>query len=369
MSHFSVLIIGADHAKQLQPFHEFECTGTNDEFVQDIDNTNEERADFQTATRKFVRLADGTEIGRYDTPCYREPTQEEHANGLHGSGWGGGIQWTSKDWGDGLGYRPKVWALPEGAEEFEQPHQSFADYLRESHHDNFIVPFGEQPDLHERHKYGYALLDDAGEVVKVVRRTNPNAQWDWWEVGGRWQGKLLLKPGRTGETGRTGLMGSRHPNGGVDQALKGDVDFDKMRDLAGERAGAEYDKIAAIIAGRTWETWKEVAARIGGYNDAAREEYWAQPAMADYKASEHYSPFGSIDDFRCSREEYVQAARDGAIATFAVIKDGQWYQRGEMGWWGAVSDRKDDAEWNREFSALVDGLPDDTPLTVVDCHI
>lgn len=60
MSHFSVLIIGADHAKQLQPFQEFECTGTNDEFVQDIDNTDEERAEFQTATRKFVRLADGT---------------------------------------------------------------------------------------------------------------------------------------------------------------------------------------------------------------------------------------------------------------------------------------------------------------------
>lgn len=262
-----------------------------------------------------------------------------------------------------------MWALPEGAEEFEQPHQSFADYLRESHHGNFIVPFGEQPDLHERHKYGYAQLDEAGEVVKVIRRTNPNAQWDWWQVGGRWQGQLLLKPGRTGESGSTGLMGSCHPNGGVDHALKGDVDFDKMRDLAGERAGAEYDKIAAIIAGRSWDSWKEIMARHGGATDAAREEYWAQGVMADYKASENYSPFGSIDDFRCGREGYVQAARDGAISTFAVIKDGQWYQRGEMGWWGAVSDRKDDAEWNREFSALVDGLPDDALLTVVDCHI
>lgn len=286
MSHFSVMIIGQDPGKQLQPFHEFECTGENDEHVQDIDVTDECR---------------------------------EH-----------GLDW------HGL--------------------------------DDKVVESEDQVDRNGAHKYGYAVMD-GDTIIKAVNRTNPNKKWDWWVVGGRWQGMLLLKPGRDGESGRAGLMGSRHPNGGVDQALKGDVDFDKMRDQAGERAGAKHDQMAAIIDGRTWDAWKDVAERNGGYNDAARAEYNAQPVIAAYKASEHYSPFGTFDDFRVTREEYVQAARDGAITTFAVLKDGQWYQRGEMGWWGTVSDRKDDDAWDREFTALLDGLPDDTLLTVVDCHI
>ncbi len=41
MSHFTVLVIGDDPEKQLAPYHEFECTGENDEYVQDVDITAE----------------------------------------------------------------------------------------------------------------------------------------------------------------------------------------------------------------------------------------------------------------------------------------------------------------------------------------
>jgi len=41
MSHFVVLVVGNDHEKQLAPYHEFECTGINDEYVEDVDITDE----------------------------------------------------------------------------------------------------------------------------------------------------------------------------------------------------------------------------------------------------------------------------------------------------------------------------------------
>src|SRR3546814_8966760 len=41
MSHFGVLVIGGNVEQQLAPYHEFECTGLNDQFVQDIDVTEE----------------------------------------------------------------------------------------------------------------------------------------------------------------------------------------------------------------------------------------------------------------------------------------------------------------------------------------
>ncbi|CAQ71573.1 hypothetical protein [Cupriavidus taiwanensis] len=77
----------------------------------------------------------------------------------------------------------------------------------------------------------------------------------------------------------------------------------------------------------------------------------------------------NVESYNCTREAYVQAARDAAGVTFAVLHDGKWYERGSMGWWGCVSDEKDTNEWYRQFAELIDGLPDDTPLTVVDCHI
>jgi len=40
-----------------------------------------------------------------------------------------------------------------------------------------------------------------------------------------------------------------------------------------------------------------------------------------------------------------------------------------MGWFGCVSGEKDRDGWDRDFNAMLDALPDDTWLTVVDCHI
>ena len=53
----------------------------------------------------------------------------------------------------------------------------------------------------------------------------------------------------------------------------------------------------------------------------------------------------------------------------AIVMDGKWYERGEMGWWGMVSNEQDTDAWNAQVSTLLDSLPDDTDISVVDCHI
>lgn len=74
-------------------------------------------------------------------------------------------------------------------------------------------------------------------------------------------------------------------------------------------------------------------------------------------------------------ETGIDQARKGDIAnldeirTFAVIKDGEWYERGEMGWWACVSNEKAEEEWENEFRKLLEGLPDDTLISIYDCHI
>jgi hypothetical protein len=118
---------------------------------------------------------------------------------------------------------------------------------------------------------------------------NPNAKWDWFMLGGRWQGKLRLHAGRSGKSGECSWTNDGEPEdpNAFDQAEAGDID-------------------------------------------------WA-----------------------ATRQE---------LTPFAVLKDGEWHEQGEMGWWGQVRDPKADAAWETEVDALLKDLPPETLVSVYDCH-
>lgn len=203
MSHFTVAVFTAEQPSQeqleaiLQPWHEYECTGVDDQYVIDVDVTDEMRADF-----------------------------EKHAT--------------------------------EG--------QTFEEF----------VPY-----------WNDETVNDEG---RVIRRTNPNAKWDWWSIGGRWTGLLRMKPGTDGVLGRRAWCAEAAEIGTADQARVADIDLAAMRE-----------------AGKP-------------------------------------------------------------LRTFAVVKDGQWFEKGKMGWWACVSDAKVEDQWTDEFDKLL-AASGDAWLTIVDCHI
>ena len=229
--------------------------------------------------------------------------------------------------------------------------ETAAEWVAE-YYDHAIVPYGESPDLGGPHKYGYTLVDVAGEMVATFDRTNPNKKWDWYKVGGRWGGFFKTADGK------------------VDQCRKGLVDVEGMRDEAGTKAAKKFDKFLGLT---TWFSplipWDVVSERMfKGDIEAARKYYQSQPIVKALRADEE-ARWWDIGDFECGREKYIQGARDRALRTFAVVKDGQWYEKGKMGWWVCVADEKDEEKWTAEFNTLVEGLPDETLLTIVDCHI
>ena len=182
---------------------------------------------------------------------------------------------------------------------------------------------------------------------------NPNKKWDLWELGGRWSNFLLLKNGLK-----------------ANAAQVQDIDFEGMRSAAELEEAKRYDDIHKIIAGRPIPEWKEVLERHGKENfDAARAEYRANPVVIDLDNSRLLSFREEPKEFDIPREDYLKQARNEATLTFAVIKDGVWYERGSMGWWGFVADEKDKDTWAEQVNALLDGLPDNEILSVIDCHI
>ena len=393
MSHFFVLVIGPDAERQLAPYHEFECTGRDDEFVKSVDITEEAREQYASDMTTYYQDPEGNLHsmfigGDWDPQFFRDPTPEEMEKhkmgeiGLSSSGAADGIEWYKKDWGDGRGYRAKVKSLPEGWKEVKANTnlmETFAEWV-EGYYGTTVVPFGQAPDLHKTHKYGYILVDEAGNVIRIIDRTNPNAHWDWFQVGGRWNGFFKLKPQTKHMTalGRPGLQTMNHDykppeRGRADVCRKGDIDIDGMRNEVGERAAGEYDKYTAMTGGCSlFITWKETQEKntVDGKVDweKARTEYNDQPVVKALRADRD-AMWWDLEDFQCSREEYIEHARAGALRTFAVVKDSLWFERGRMGWWGCVHDEKDDNEWTKQFSELIDSLPDDTLLTVADCHI
>lgn len=146
--------------------------------------------------------------------------------------------------------------------------------------------------------------------------SNPDAKWDWYQIGGRWAGFFVAKAGRDGTDG-------------VDVIKVKDIDWAAMEQVEKDRRAKRYDE----------EMAKPEADRF----------IWEPVARTE------------------TRDEYINASVSNS--TFAVLHEDVWYERGEMGWWGVVSNEVDRDEWDIQFRNLVDSLDPDSEVTVVDCHI
>ena len=92
MSHFSVLVIGENVDEQLAPYHEFECTGEDNQYVQPIDRTEEARAKYATSTTTRYRSSNGElhsifdKEGNFKAGLLRNPGPGEVPPGLFDGG-------------------------------------------------------------------------------------------------------------------------------------------------------------------------------------------------------------------------------------------------------------------------------------------
>lgn len=398
MSHFAILVVTPTEEAldaMLQQFHEFECTGTDDKYVQDIDETETRMAAYHKETRTVWIDPAGVVHSPYEPEFYRDATPEEQAEhrfnergSLHGMGGNGTISWSGMDKHDGRGYRTyvhmKVEELP-GWREVDQPVKDsmtfveFMDYnginFAASEADIDLGSTGKRGD-EALHKYGYCVALPDGSV-KVINRTNPNARWDWWAIGGRYEGKLITK---TGEI--------------VDQARKADLDWDAMRrKVQGIRYAAVREYYGKIRSHRPLATDAEIAAMWQDYvvqNAAARKAWSELPAGTAENPRPNLWDF--IDQYPRMAEYTTIGIRDMAygwnwtvplneadpmawcenappLTALAYLDADGWAEKGTMGWFGVVHDEKDGDVWEEMFNKRVASIPDDYVLTIVDCHI
>ncbi len=163
----------------------------------------------------------------------------------------------------------------------------------------------------------------------ILSRDNPRGKWDWNIMGGRWCGYLKLKHGAYGELGKRGAGIAdddplKYGDRSADCALYGDIDWYGMRQH--ERA----------IAQQIWDN-----------------------APSDFRWMWGIEPDMTEDEFIDQRSH---------PGPFAILDDSEWYQRGEIGWWGIMLDATPVSEWHAVCDKLMPRSPD-TLITIVDCHI
>lgn len=55
--------------------------------------------------------------------------------------------------------------------------------------------------------------------------------------------------------------------------------------------------------------------------------------------------------------------------SFALVVNGEWHEKAEMGWWAITSNDKAEEDWKKEFMEALEGVSDKAEVTLVDAHI
>lgn len=191
------------------------------------------------------------------------------------------------------------------------------------------------------------------ETGKYGYWENPNGKWSRAVVRGESRGFFKQKKGWW-----------------VNHIAIGDIDFKFMKKLARIQAHRDFNIVEGILNGREIPRYIKSSSNDMMEIDKVMTEYYNHPVIRDFKKYESRFPgFNLFEEYGCDRKTYVAKCRDRAGVTYAVIKDGKLYQRGEIEWLKFnFSNEKPEKKWNREFWRLLDDLPPETMLTLVDCR-
>jgi hypothetical protein len=201
----------------------------------------------------------------------------------------------------------------------------------------------------------YHGVDDADvgfdeEGLFLTSKGNPDGKWDWWVIGGRWQGFWKAKPGAESLLGESGSFANSAEHD-ADVIRKCDIDFTAAREEAAKRISDLWDEMMLIT------------------DPTKRSAFSYQHGLSEI----------------LGRDKSIQRAVSNAEGTsHALIDlDGEWHVSGDM-WtrpdyqellkesnrdrFRSVSKELED-EWDQiVFPTLWRAIPDNAIVALVDYH-
>lgn len=333
MSHFAVAIITKGKptdemiSKALAPYQENNMDDYPREYLEFNSLSKKYKEEYENETISKVKLPNGELVGTYNNCLYREISEKEYndlkqkeTKGLRSEG---GWNQTRKYYIRDLErIRAEEVDVP-----IKQLYKSLSEYLV----DWYDAKFDE-----EMQDYGYW--------------ENPNAKWDWYQIGGRYAGHIKVNFVNSDvDYGYPSLFHTKNPYESKENNIKY-VDCARIKDII------IYDDDKYKKAIRFWELY------IEGQEPQTKEDM--ELIKYEFYTKEYY-----LDKYK-TKEKYAKLRSQ--FSTWAVItKDGQWHEAGTMGWFCISSATNDEElEFEENYKKFVfDNADEDDYLTLVDCHI
>jgi hypothetical protein len=197
-----------------------------------------------------------------------------------------------------------------------------------------------------------------GEAGHYGYYFNPNGQWDWWQIGGRWPFRFLVRDDcPLAVVGEPSHLFEEPPKCNapagyrwVAGARKCDVAWDVMR---------EYVRSQYIEQFRRYEEWFNTGAIPQEYASGLRVAEDGIVSYGDYlyhkgENLEHYLANLGLTD----QNPYP-------IRTCAYVDADGWR---DNGWMTSDLTEGERQAWHKEVSDFIAKQPDDALLVSVDCH-
>ncbi len=305
MRHFKIYIIGENINEQLLPYHQYEYTDYNNQYVVDIDITKEVIKEFESTITNKSDIIDINNLTNELKTLY---------------------------------------------------HEELEKFIKTDYDLSLLPIINPNIDIIEEFKYGYYCKDNNGFISKIIKRTNPNYKWDWYEIGGRWENEFLLNDGSFTNSAKRGL-----------------IDFEQMLKYSKQYCAELWDKVQQITEGKKWDSLNEIIKRViltlpdmpgniklNNTIVITKHEYLKQPIVNKIHDSNISNNGIYIDDYLLDKEVFINKHQYYKISPFASIIDGKW-----------IEHDKDipEVDWNKQIFDILTSLNDDVLITVIDCHI
>ena len=276
-------------------------------------------------------------------------------------------------------------SLKKDYKKYRNKKESFTAFARRWHNIDTLVELNEECSKEniekcDKKKRSYGTTKN-GNLVAAYEFYNDNAKWDWWQEGGRFStsdGRILFKDGHS-----------------ADHGYVKDIDIDGMVKRAKAKRAETYDYVIEKFGGKpeikiSWgkdivpvlDKWieilkkhdydmpKDVCECHRDMTQKLRSLYHVQPDVTRW--NEVFGWEYNIEDFLCSREEYIDKFE---LPLWAICDEDGWYEPTEMGWWAMHDDYESKSWTERAIEVLKKNIKkaqeedNELYITTIDCHI
>lgn len=210
--------------------------------------------------------------------------------------------------------------------------------------------------------YGSGVAIEDGKYIHYSTY-NPKSKWDWYQLGGRWDG----------------MLPSISKVQGVNILQKKDIDFIGSQQKALREAEEVYDRYEKLAGhldpGPSFDELVEKYSHLGENEKyaRAREEYnsteWIQAVREPFGLF-LISPHEYFYVGNGGRKAFIDGVSRNYLSTFAVLDDNnEWHERGRMGMFATVANEMEAPKWESIFWDKVAEASPDAWLMVFDLHI